>query len=307
MQRPYLVVDAFAYEPFTGNPAAVVLDARGLDDAAMARIAAEFNLSETTFITPEPDRASPHTSVRFRWFTPTVEVDMCGHATIAGLHAMAEAGRIEQPKEDAATVVRIHARCGLLTGFVEAIPNQPGKQMIWLEMIPPTLGEFALARAELAEALRVSADVFDGSLPPVKTQDRDAIVFVRDVATLNSVQPDFGRLGAILAADGLRGLCLSTVRTITPAYHVQSRFFAPPAGINEDPVTGSVHGPLAVHLAQQGRAAFHDGVAALNCGQAKPGGRGGLLHALVVERSDGSHGVRIGGRAFSTMRGELLA
>ena len=118
MEKRYYVIDAFTRERFSGNPAAVVLDCEGLDDASMQRIAAEFNLSETTFVlppatgaiepAPQPRAAGLHASdvahpppgvnrpiglpadVRFRWFTPSVEVDMCGHATIAGVHARVE-------------------------------------------------------------------------------------------------------------------------------------------------------------------------------------------------------------------------
>ena len=85
MTRDYFVIDAFTGERFAGNPAAVVVDARGLADANMQAIAAEFNLSETTFVLPV-DSEGDAAHVRFRWFTPMAEVDMCGHATIAGVN-----------------------------------------------------------------------------------------------------------------------------------------------------------------------------------------------------------------------------
>jgi len=308
MGRAYYVIDAFATEPFTGNPAAVVLDAQGLDDPAMQRIAAEFNLSETTFVLPvnEAEDAAAAESVRFRWFTPTVEVDMCGHATVAGVFALVQAGRLAMPDSGESTIVRIHTRAGTLTGFVEPIPGDSRRLMIWLEMIPPQIGECAVAADALAEALGLSPGDLDRELPPAATQDHDVLLFAKSFMAVNAARPDFPKLAALFRRFGLRGVCLATTHTVTPSLHVQSRFFAPTAGVDEDPVTGSVHGPLAAYLVEHGRAPADGDTAALNCGQAKPGGRGGLLHALVRTRPDGGRSVRIGGRAFTVMRGELL-
>jgi PhzF family phenazine biosynthesis protein len=110
-----------------------------------------------------------------------------------------------------------------------------------------------------------------------------------------------------LDRDGVRGLCLATVKTLTPSITVQSRFFAPTAGINEDPVTGSVHGPLAAYVVKHGLVPLHDGLAGLMCTQAKPGGRGGLVNALVQPQDNDVYAVRIGGRAVTAMRGTLIA
>ncbi len=308
MKYPYYVIDAFALEPFTGNPAAVVLEAGGLDEQAMQQIAAEFNLSETTFILPgDSAEVSSVPTVRFRWFTPTTEVDMCGHATVAGIHALVATGFLERPGPAKSIVLKIQTKSGTLTGFVEALPSDSRQFMIWLEMIPPTLTKCQIDALEYARALNLSNESFDVSLPPVTTQDRDILVFVRDFMVLNGAAPDFATLGAILSRAGLRGLCLATTRTVTPSLHVQSRFFAPTAGVDEDPVTGSMHGPLAAYLAANDRAPADGEIAAMSCGQARPGGRGGLLHALVRTRPDGNLSVRIGGRAFTVMRGELFA
>ena len=104
---------------------------------------------------------------------------------------------------------------------------------------------------------------------------------------------------------GLRGLSLATVNTLTPSIHVQSRFFAPTCGVDEDPVTGSVHGPLAAYLVGQGRVPIQDGLAGLSCVQGIPGGRTGLVHALVREDGVGGYRVRIAGRAVTVMTGAL--
>jgi PhzF family phenazine biosynthesis protein len=303
VDRRYLVVDAFAHEPFTGNPAAVVLDAENLIDAEMQSIAAEFNLSETTFILPP---RTPEASVSFRWFTPATEVAMCGHATIAGVHALAESAGPRLDAVDTNGVIRIDTMSGTLAAFVEDLPGGEAIRMIWLELPRPLLSDCAVDVADLSAILGLPADAF-ASMPPVaKTQDADLLVFVNDVVALNSARPDFTRLKEYQVARRQRGLCLATTNTLAESIHVQSRFFAPATGVDEDPVTGSVHGPLAAHLVRYGFAPVEGDVAALRCTQARAGGRAGVVYGLVQTDGDGSYAVRIGGQAITTMRGVLL-
>ncbi|MGD2111424.1 MAG: PhzF family phenazine biosynthesis protein [Phycisphaerae bacterium] len=313
MNKDYFVVDAFTSERFRGNPAAVLLDARGMTDQQMQAVANEFNLSETTFIlpptdasesAPDPTGAPPALSLRFRWFTPTSEVKMCGHATIGGVHALVESGRLRFPEEES-VVVRIETLSGVLTAYVERVPGKETDTMIWLDMVDPTFAPLPAPATDLASLLALSDDAMDESLPIVQTQDQDVLAFARDFQTLNEAKPDFGRLAALLTRHGLRGLCLATVKTLTPSITVQSRFFAPSVGIDEDPVTGSVHGPLAAYLVMHGRTPLHDGLAALTCTQGISGGRAGLVHALVQPKGDDRFAVRLGGQAVTTMRGTL--
>lgn len=319
-KRSYYVVDAFTAQPFAGNAAAVVLDCDGLGDADMQAIAAEFNLSETTFVLP-PSGVDPSgdsneaaLAVRFRWFTPGMEVDMCGHATIAGVRALAEAGRIRSPADGESVRIRIETRSGWLTAFLERLPEGDAGQssdeaewMIWLDLVDPRLHEHPSDWDELAGLLRIPVDSFERSTPIVETQDHDLLVFVKDVQALGEARPDFSALGDWMRAQGLRGMALATVNTLTPSIHVQSRFFAPPAGIDEDPVTGSVHGPLAAYVVQQGFVPMHDGLAGLTCVQSKAGGRAGLINALVQQQGANQYAVRIGGRTYVSMVGSLHA
>ena len=301
MGKAYYVVDAFASERYTGNPAAVVLDAAGLEDGEMQALAAEFNLSETTFVLPPQ---TPKAAVRFRWFTPTTEVSMCGHATIGGVHALVESGRLAH--DDApSTSIGIDTLSGTLTAFVESIPGRETGQMIWLDMPKPRFKEHALPVGELATTLNVPADAFEPSRPIVETQEKDLLVFVSDFTAVNDARPDFAKLKALQIREGLRGLCLATTKTLTPSIHVQSRFFAPAAGIDEDPVTGSVHGPLTAYVVAHGLVPKEKGLAGLQCTQAKAGGRAGVVYALVQRQEDDTYEVRIGGQAVTTMRGTL--
>lgn len=315
VMRDYFVIDAFTDRKFGGNAAAVVLDADGLSEGEMQSLAAEFNLSETTFVL-RPQSASA--DVRFRWMTPTIEVSMCGHATLAGLRALVEVGRIPEVTATAGAQLAIETRSGVLQGFVERMPGEDGALMFWLDLPDPTLTEFAVARAELAALLRVSEDVLVSTLPAVRTQDGDAIVFVQDTAALFDMRPDFAALGQWQKACDLRGLCVATTNTLTPSIHVQSRFFVPSLGIDEDPVTGSVHGPLAAYLVHHELIPLDNGTAGMCCAQAKCGGRGGVVYALVQRNdphdshdacdSNDSNGysVRIGGHTEPVMRGRLL-
>jgi trans-2,3-dihydro-3-hydroxyanthranilate isomerase len=177
--------------------------------------------------------------------------------------------------------------------------------MIWLALPDASLTPYAFDGLDWSVVPPLS-DHRDFELPAVRTQDDDLIVFVHDVAALNELRPDFRRLADMLTAGSLRGLCVATVRTLTPSIHVQSRFFSPHYGIDEDPVTGSVHGPLAAYLVERGIVALHNGLAGLTCVQGIPGGRTGLLHALVQPHAGGRANVRIGGRAVTTMTGTVL-
>lgn len=304
MDRQYFVVDAFATERYSGNPAAIVLDAEGIDAEAMQLIASEFNLSETTFVFPSDVEDA---LVRFRWFTPTTEVAMCGHATIAGIHALVESDAIRLKGGAQSTKVCIETLSGVLNAFVEEMPGDIDGRMIWLDLPTPVLSDYRINETALAAALNLPVDAFDPDLSPAMTQDRDVIVFVKDVQALNGARPDHTRLGDLHTRERVRGLCLATIGTLTPSIHVQSRFFAPTAGINEDPVTGSVHGPLAAYLLRRNLAPMHDGIAGLRCLQGKAGGKCGTIYALASIESDGACAVRIGGHAVTTMRGTLLA
>lgn len=308
MAREYYVVDAFTSEPFAGNAAGVVLDAGGLSDDEMLNIAAEFNLSETTFVLP-PSNPEERKKVRFRWCTPAAEVDMCGHATIAGAFALAQSGRFTEygladPKLGP-VAWPIETRSGVLTVFIEPIPGRRGESMLWLDLVDPVLSPALIAKVELTSLLNIDEGAYDPEVAPELSQDGDLIVFLRDVATLNDCRPDFGALGQWCERTRIRGLSLATVHTLAESIHVQSRFFAPAVGVNEDPVTGSVHGPLAAKVVALGIGLPSDDITALTCVQGIPGGRTGLLHALVQRQGESSFAVRIGGRATITMHGTL--
>lgn len=263
MALPLLWVDAFADGPFTGNPAAVVLLERPAPDAWMQRVAAELGLSETAFVVPREG------DFDLRWFTPTTEVDLCGHATLASAHALWHAGRL--PPEARA---RFHTRSGPLRAV-------RADDLVWIDLpaLPPTSQETSLPG--LTEAL--------GAEPRGVYRSRfDVLVELDDADAVRALRPDPAAL-ARLAARGV----IVTAHADEPGTDFVSRFFAPSVGVPEDPVTGSAHCVLAPFWARRlGRPT-------LTARQVSP--RGGTLRLRL---EDGR--VHLGGRAVTVLEAHLL-
>jgi PhzF family phenazine biosynthesis protein len=255
-------VDAFTAVPFRGNPAAVLIldEARG--DAWLQDVAREMNLSETAFLRREGD------AWRLRWFTPTVEVDLCGHATLASAHVLWESARLEEREE-----ARFETRSGRLTA------RRAGA---WIEMDFPAEAPIAAEPpAGLVEALGVT--------PLHIARNRmDYLVEVGTEAEVRAAAPSIGALRSVET----RGVIL-TAPSAGPDCDFVSRFFAPAVGVDEDPVTGSAHCALAPFWAER------TGRSELVGYQASA--RGGHVRVRV-------NGTRVilAGQAVTVLRGELI-
>jgi PhzF family phenazine biosynthesis protein len=260
---PICVVDAFTDQPFRGNPAAVSVLPGPREDAWMQAVAREMNLSETAFLFAEGD------GWRLRWFTPAVEVDLCGHATLASAHVLWQEGRAA-PTEP----IRFHTRSGLLAAARR-------DDSIELDF-PAKPARPAPAPAGLLEALGATARY-------VGLTDFDYLIEAESAAIVRGLQPDFPRLRAA----GARGIIV-TARSDDPAFDFVSRFFAPCAGIDEDPVTGSAHCSLGPYWAERlGRTTLAGYQASA---------RGGTVRVEV-----GPTRVKLGGQAVTVWRGWLDA
>jgi PhzF family phenazine biosynthesis protein len=265
MSIPLFQVDAFADAPFRGNPAAVCVLPVARDEAWMAAVAAEMNLSETAFLTARADGAYD-----LRWFTPSVEVALCGHATLASAHALWERGFLS-----ASSPARFHTKSGLLTATRRAdtlieldFPARPAAPMIPPEGLADALGATILSAGRSAD---------------------DELVEVASEAIVRALRPDLARIATL----PVRGVIVTAPASAGP-WDFVSRFFAPGAGIPEDPVTGSAHCCLAPFWAAR------LGKTELVGYQASA--RGGTVRArLVGDR------VILGGRAVTVLAGELLA
>jgi PhzF family phenazine biosynthesis protein len=255
-------VDAFTNRPFAGNPAAVCVLPAPRADAWMQNVAVEMNLSETAFLVREGDR------FHLRWFTPALEVPLCGHATLASAHALWECGHLK-PGEQA----RFRTLSGMLTA------DQRGE---WIEMdFPVKADEPADAPPHLSEAL-------GAELKYVGKNNLDYIAEVESEAVLRGLKPNHSLLSEL----GVRGVIV-TARAKPGDFDFVSRFFAPGSGINEDPVTGSAHCCLAPYWAKRlGKTEFLAYQASA---------RGGVVRV----RLNGDR-VILGGQAVTVLRGELL-
>ena len=213
---PYYTVDAFTDTPFRGNPAAVCVDIDGLSDQAMARIAGEMNLSETAFVYEEGDGGSR----RLRWFTPAVEVPLCGHATLASAHVLLR-------ERGAAGPVRFHSLSGPLT-----VHEEGDRLRLDFPANPPVEGPMP---DRLAEALRIA-----GAEAVFAASGKVALVALASEDEVLSARPDFGTLGRVVLPDGVMGVAVTAPGDDAGVDFV-SRFFAPWVGVDEDPVTGVAH------------------------------------------------------------------
>jgi PhzF family phenazine biosynthesis protein len=263
MPQPIVQVDAFADRAFTGNPAAVcILEAPG-EEGWMRSVAAEMNLSETAFLHREGD------GWRLRWFTPEVEVELCGHATLATAHVLWEDGHLRADE-----VARFHTRSGLLTA------RRAGE---WIELDFPAKPILDAPAPDGLEAALGVEPVYVGR------SHFDVLVEVASEAEVRALKPDMGRLAAVEA----RGVIVTARADGEARYDFVSRFFAPRVGVAEDPVTGSAHCVLAPYWAAKlGR----DELAGFQASR-----RGGTVRV----RAAGDR-VHLGGRAVTVLRGELV-
>lgn len=254
-----LHVDAFTSEAFQGNPAAVCLLDRERDEAWMQKVAAEMNLSETAFLLPAGDAFS------LRWFTPAIEVALCGHATLASAHALWSEGIADDE------TLRFQTKSGVLTA------QRNGD---WIELdFPATLEQRCDPPPVLLESLGITNPVYVGR------NQFDYLVEVESEDAVRALAPDHARLRTI----DVRGVM---VTSRSSDYDFVSRFFAPGSGIDEDPVTGSAHCCLtpywSARLGKKEMTAF----------QASK--RGGVVRVrLAGDR------VKLGGRAVTVLRGAL--
>jgi PhzF family phenazine biosynthesis protein len=257
-----LQIDAFTSDAFKGNPAAVCFMDGARDDRWMASFAAEMNLAETAFLTPN------NRDWDLRWFTPTVEVDLCGHATLASAHAIWS----ENISSD--DVLRFQTRSGVLTAKHDG-------DMIELDF-PAKRADSIAAPAGLLDALGVTSASYVGR------NQFDYIVELPSESEVRALKPDHG----VLRQLPVRGVIV-TARA-TADYDFISRFFAPGSGVDEDPVTGSSHCCLTPYWSER------LGKTEMNAYQASP--RGGAIRV----RLDGDR-VKLAGHAVTIFRGELLA
>ncbi|MBS4027384.1 MAG: PhzF family phenazine biosynthesis protein [Ignavibacteriales bacterium] len=262
MSQKIFQVDSFTNIPFKGNPAGVCILNLPREEQWMQDVAREMNLSETAFLVKQND------GYNLRWFTPTMEVELCGHATLASAHILWEEEHLQLSEK-----AIFHTQSGLLTAM---------KNGVWIELDFPALeNEELLSFPELASALRTKAIYIGKSV-------FDYIVEVESEEVVRNLKPDFVSLGKIPG----RG-AIVTATSDTNEYDFVSRYFAPQYGIDEDPVTGSAHCCLAVYWKNKLHKTEMIGYQASS--------RGGIVKVNV----DGNR-VKLSGQTVTVMKGVLL-
>ena len=300
----FRLIDAFADRPFMGNPAGVILDADGLDDRRMQLIAREVNASETAFVT---NANSLHEPPSLRWFSPITQVGFCGHATLAAAHAWAKTVGVEDLLAKADAKLEFQTAAGLLTLVPEVLAEDEERLVWWLAMPEPKLAPDGTNPTVLAAVLGLSVEQLESNVPLVRTRDDDVILLIRSWQALADLRPNMLDLRKLCQRRKIRGVCVSTTDSVDSFIHATSRFFAPAVGIDEDPVTGSVHGPLATLLVKHRLvpAAGSGDRVALHCMQGIPGGRAGVVRTLVEQTTSG-HRISIGGICHTVLSGEMV-
>jgi len=256
-------VDAFTDQPFRGNPAAVCWLDHVHDDAWLQAVAAEMNLSETAFVRRLDD------GFELRWFTPRLEVDLCGHATLAAAHVLWEQGFVDTERE-----VTFQTKSGQLLAV-----QQPTGIQLDFPLMPPA-----------------ASPAPDGLIESIGVQPRyvgksrlDFLIEVDSANTVRKLRPDFARLAKI---NSFRGVIVTSTSDV-PEFDFISRYFAPAAGIDEDPVTGSAHCSLAPYW--RNKTGKNDFVAF------QASARGGIVRVRV----DGERAY-LSGNAVTVFAGDLL-
>lgn len=290
-------IDAFTQHQFEGNPAGVVINADGLNKTQMQQIARELNNSETAFLFSPV--SSDHDNV-IRYFTPTVEVPTCGHATIAAMTAKALEENLDS------CWIRINTRIGILP--MEIIKEEAGYSVIMtqgdVEIDPPLESDLA---CEIIESLGLTQEDLDDRCPVqvASTGHSKVMIGIHKKDRLNSLQPDFQRLVQISQKIHCNGYYVFTFDSVRPEILVHGRMFAPAIGIHEDPVTGNANGPLGAYLVNNGLAEMTDNTFEFRAFQGEAMGRPGIIDVKVTCMDGEPHLVQIKGRAVVVFKARL--
>jgi len=287
MLRPFLQVDVFTDVPLAGNPLAVVMDAAGMDDAAMQRFARWTNLSETTFVVPP---SGPQASYRVRIFTPMAELSFAGHPSVGTAWTLLDAGLVKPANG------RLIQECG--AGLLEVHVEGSGNERV-VSVQAPCAKRSALS-PEIIEALPRALGSIGGSVGerPVLSDvgARWLLVELASRTQVRALVPDLELIAKLSRSCRVEGVAVFSFEPQLPI-PLELRAFAPATGVAEDPVTGSAHAAVGDWLATQGRLAAIGGRYAASQGHAV--GRNGKVHV----RSSGDGRVHIGGQCCALIRG----
>ncbi len=278
-------IDAFTENSFEGNSAGVMF-AEGFSSELMQKIAREMNVAETAFLSP-----SENADYHLRWFTPTVEVELCGHATIASLHFLNENGRLKDN-----TSVKFETKsgilnCGIRNGFY------------YMQIPIYETEEFTGCKEEIMEAVGVERTAVPDETPFIILNNGNLYFRVDGLKTLQSLKPDFKKLKKLTEdKHEFEGVVVYSLETIEDSSFAHSRYFVPFYGIDEDPVTGSTNGPMLMVFRKLGFVDAEKEQISLIFEQGDTLGRKGRVK-VTYQKSTGE--LYISGKAFTVLKGDL--
>ena len=294
----FVQVDVFTDRVFGGNPLAVFLDGRGLDDALMQQIASEMNLSETVFLFPP---WQPSCAAALRIFTPAREVSFAGHPTVGTAWVLAVHGLA--PRGAARFV--LEERVGPVPVDIEGDPSRP--DFIWMTHGPATFDPALENRDAVARALGLTeVDLWPGApVQPGSTGNQHLFVPLRDRAAVDRATLDVRALQAAMGDRPRLGIFVFAPASDPAAGRVYSRMFAPhTSGVPEDPATGSASGPLGAYLVLNGLV--HDAAEVrIVSEQGTKMGRQSFVHIRLAMAGGKIAEIRVGGSVVPVLEGEL--
>jgi PhzF family phenazine biosynthesis protein len=291
-------IDSFTKGKFTGNPAGVITNADGLTSDDMQKIARELNNSETAFIFSS--NCSEY-DVHIRFFTPTNEVPICGHATIAAHYARA----VENKLEDTS---RIYQKTGAGILPVDIVKENDDYKIVM------TQGKIELGtiingvnKKELLAALNISnSDLLENyKIQIVSTGHSKVMIGIKSIETLNTLQPNYDALSKLSKIIKCNGYYVFTVNSDDSDILIHGRMFAPAIGINEDPVTGNANGPLGAYLVHHNLVKHNNSLFKFRAKQGEAIGRSGIIEVEVKIEYKEPVEVKISGNAVIIFKSEL--
>lgn len=299
MTRKYNLyqIDSFTKEKFTGNPAGVITNADGLTDDEMQKIARELNNSETAFIFSSN---SNDYEVHVRFFTPTSEVPICGHATIAAHYARAV--------ENGLDTSRVYHKTGAGILPVDIIKENEDYKIVMTQG-KIEFGDIidGINKEELLAALNINnSDLLDNhEIQIASTGHSKVMIGIKSIETLNTLQPDYNALSKLSKIIKCNGYYVFTVNSQESDILINGRMFAPAVGINEDPVTGNANGPLGAYLVKHNLVNHNNSIFKFKAKQGEAIKRAGIIEVEVKIEDEKPVEVKISGNAVIIFKTEL--
>lgn len=289
-------VDAFTRIPFCGNPAGVVTVAGGLTEEQMLNIAREMSVSETVFFFPP---TSPKADLSIRWFTPKTEVELCGHATIAGFYTLAEERKYGMEKIGTYKF-KVQTKKGILDVVVKIMEKEQIKVSFFIPI--PEFSKSGIDTTVLKNIFK--SDIFDNSLP-IMSSGWNIVIPVKGLDCLFNVKPDFSGMIRLGEKSGIEMFTLLSLETVDSNSKLHLRCFDPIVGINEDPVTGSSQGEVGVYMVKNKLIEGKDGKYSYIGEQGDCLKRPGRVEVFVTEKDNKIDSLSITGTAVTVISGSM--